>query len=117
MKEQVRRRRRKGRRTTVIAIRFIILAVCIIVLCSIALTNTIARYRSEALASKDIEIAMYVFKEDHQTMSFKLDQMVPRAEPYQHTFSVTNSDSNNKIAKTSIDYDITIKTTTNLPLQ
>lgn len=117
MKEQVRRRRRKGRRTTVIAIRFIILAVCIIVLCSIALTNTIARYRSEALASKDIEIAMYVFKEDHQTMSFKLDQMVPRAEPYQHTFSVTNSDSNNKIAQTSIDYDITIKTTTNLPLQ
>ena len=117
MKEQVRRRRRKGRRTTVIAVRFIILAVCIIVLCSIALTNTIARYRSEALASKDIEIAMYVFKEDHQTMSFKLDQMVPRAEPYQHTFSVTNSDSNNKIAQTSIDYDITIKTTTNLPLQ
>ena len=81
MKEQVRRRRRKGRRTTVIAIRFIIMA------------------------------------EDHQTMSFKLDQMVPRAEPYQHTFSVTNSDSNNKIAQTSIDYDITIKTTTNLPLQ
>ena len=117
MKEQVRRRRRKGRRTTVIAIRFIILAVCIIVLCSIALTNTIARYRSEALASKDIEIAMYVFKEDHQTMIFKLDQMVPRDEPYQHTFSVTNSDSNNKIAQTSIDYDITIKTTTNLPLQ
>ena len=87
MKEQVRRRRRKGRRTTVIAIRFIILAVCIIVLCSIALTNTIARYRSEALASKDIEIAMYVFKEDHQTMSFKLDQMVPRAELFESGIS------------------------------
>ncbi|MEF2619425.1 MAG: hypothetical protein U0N02_01195 [Clostridia bacterium] len=117
MKEKVQRIRRKSRRNTVIAIRFIFFLICLIVMCSIILTNVIARYRSEAVASKNIDIAMYVFQEDHQTMTFKLDNMVPRSEPYQYTFSVTNTDSNNKIAQTTIEYDITIKTTTNIPLQ
>ena len=54
-------------------------------MCSIILTNVIARYRSEAVASKNIDIALYVFQEDHQTMTFKLDNMVPRSEPYQYT--------------------------------
>ena len=101
MKEKAQKIRRKSRRNTIIAIRFIFFLICLIVMCSIILTNVIARYRSEAIASKNIDIALYVFQEDHQTMTFKLDNMVPREEPYQYTFSVTNTDSNNKIAPTS----------------
>ncbi len=117
MMEKVQRRRRKSSRNTAIAIRFIIFLICIIALCSIVFTNVIAKYNSKATALKNIDIAIYAFKEDHQTMNFKLDNMIPQTEPYQHTFSVTNTDSNNKIAQTSIEYDITIKTTTNIPLQ
>ena len=48
-------------------------------------------------------------------MNIKLGMLEPRAEEYSYTFSVSNND-NAKRTETSLEYDLKIITTTNLPL-
>lgn len=75
----------------------------------------IARYRSKADSSEEIDIAFYVFESGVISENLNLESMVPRAEPYNYTLKVSNN-QDEKISETVIEYTIQIKATTNLPL-
>ena len=78
--------------------------------------NTIARYESESSSKGDIEVAFYLLKEDYQSMTIKLSSMEPRSEPYVYDFTIANNDGTNR-TQTDLEYNLKIKTTTNLNLR
>ena len=101
------------------AILKLIIFVIAVLLAVILIANTLARYESEAEAEGEIEIAMYVLNADYQNMSLKLngsdDPLLPRIDPYKYRFSISNF---NELARTDVEleYALSIRTTTNLPL-
>lgn len=78
-------------------------------------TLTLSKFESEAQSTTDIDIAFYLLKEDYQTMQLSLDNLYPSDKPYVYTFSISNNDGE-KMAEVDLTYDVTISTTTNLPL-
>ena len=92
----------------------IILIFCIIALYFV-LRGTGAIFESTTSSEADIDIAFYCVKEDFQTMTLKLESMVPRPEPYIYNFTVSNFDGA-KRTETKLEYVLTIRTTTNIPL-
>lgn len=95
--------------------RIIILLLFLIILLSV-IGMILARYRSKATSSEEIEVAYYVIGTDYQTQSLNLDSMLPREEPYNYDITVSN-EKNGIITETAIEYTMQIKTTTNLPLK
>lgn len=91
----------------------ILLLVLIIVVSTVG--TIIAKYKSEATAKKELEVAYYVLGTQLQNQTLKLDAMVPRDEPYKYGIVITNSE-NERISETAIQYTLQVKTTTNLPL-
>lgn len=75
-----------------------------------------SKYESRATAKSNIEVAFYVINKDYQNMSLNLDSLFPRDEPYIYTFSISNSDGTN-MCETDMEYDLAIRTTTNLPIE
>ena len=92
----------------------IVLLLCIILLSIISMI--IARYKSKAEASNELEIAYYVFGTDTTTKTLNLDTMVPREETYDYGITVSN-EQDGKTSETAIEYTIQVRATTNLPLK
>ena len=95
--------------------KIIILLLFLIILLSV-IGMILARYRSKATSSEEVEIAYYVIGTDYQTKTLNLDSMLPREKPYNYEITVSN-EQNGIITETAIEYAIKIKTTTNLPLK
>lgn len=95
-------------------IKFVFLVILSIVTISL-IRNSIAKYRSTAKSSADVDLAFYMFKEEDISQDLKLESILPREEPYEYTFSVANNDGKDR-TETAIHYTIELKTTTNLPL-
>ena len=109
---QRRRRKRKIRQLYINTIIFIIIAFI-----SINLINgVIAKYRSSATSSANVDLAYYIFKEESISQELKLQSILPRENPYIYTFLVANYKEEER-TQTALEYTIKIKTTTNLPLQ
>lgn len=96
-------------------IKFIILILCLVIIVHI-FSLTLSRYESASESNADIDIAFYVLNEDYQSMTLNLGKIVPRAEPYIYTFTISN-EKDGKIAETDIEYELTLRMTTNLPLE
>ena len=77
--------------------------------------NTISKYETKAKATGNVQAAMYIVKEGYQTMNINLGSLVPRSEPYEYIFSISNYDGTNR-AEVNLQYDLKIVTTTNLNL-
>lgn len=77
---------------------------------------TLSKYESRATANSNIQVAFYVLNKDFQNMSLNLDSLFPSDEPYIYEFSISNTDGT-KRCETDMEYDLTIRTTTNLPLE
>ena len=78
---------------------------------------TLSKYESTSNGSAVSSIAYYVVGTDYQTDSIYLMGMIPRSEEYVYNFTVSNFDSDNNIAETDLSYDLSVVTTTNLPLE
>lgn len=91
----------------------ILFMVTIIIIGSIDLTK--ASYESNNTISASPDIAFFVVGVESQTGHIKLEEMVPRNEPYLYTFSVNNF-QNGRRANVDLTYTIEIITTTNMPL-
>ncbi len=96
-------------------VKLIILVICFILVIQI-FAITISRYESNSTSNADIDIAFYVVNEDYQTLTFTLEDIVPRTEPYVYNFTVSN-EKDGKTAEVDIEYELNVRTTTNLPLQ
>lgn len=105
------RRRKKAKIMYIKFSLFIILAIIIFTF----IRTSIARYRSSGQSTANVDLAFYLFKEQSISQDLKLQSILPRATPYNYTFSVANYNGNDR-TETSIQYTIQIKTTTNLPL-
>lgn len=94
----------------------IILIIAIIMLIAIGIAITMARYRSTGSAEINAEVAFYVLNEGYQEGNIMLSGLYPREAPFEYEFTVSNNDGTN-ISETTLDYNIELKMTTNLPLE
>lgn len=76
---------------------------------------THSKYSSETQSKADTKIAFYLLKTDYLTDVVLLDEIAPRNEPYTYKFKITNNNGT-KRTETDLQYDLSIRTTTNLPL-
>lgn len=95
-------------------VKLILLLICLILIFFV-IQKVFSKYKSEATINPNIETALYIFKEDYQELELTLSDIYPREEPFTYFFTISNTDGVN-IAETYMDYDLKIKTTTNLPL-
>ena len=107
-------RARRKKKAKLLYIRFVFIVILAIATISL-IRNSVAKYRSNAKSNADVDLAFYMFKEQDISQDLKLESILPREEPYDYTFSVSNTDGTDR-TETAIYYTIEFKTTTNLPL-
>lgn len=91
----------------------ILLIVTIFSLGSLEFTH--AKYEDSALVTASPNLAFFIVDVGNTTGHIRLEDMVPRTEPYLYTFNVSNFDST-RHSNVDLVYSIEIITTTNLPL-
>lgn len=94
----------------------IILIVVIVLLIIIGITITMARYKSTGSSDITAEIAFFVVEEGFQEGNIMLSGLYPREDPFEYEFTVANTDGI-KTSEVSIDYNVELEITTNLPLE
>lgn len=104
----------KGNKNKIFLIKILIFLFCIIIIFFL-IKGTLSRFVSDASAVGSLSTAMYIISEGYESMSLKLDEILPRSEPYEYFFSVSNFKDSNRI-EVNLEYELKIVTTTNLPL-
>ena len=95
-------------------IKLVILILCFLVFLRIVVL-VLSKYESEAKTTANIDIAFYLLSEDYKSMSLNLASIIPQEDAYSYTFSIGNIE-NEETADVDLIYELTIRTTTNLPL-
>lgn len=93
-----------------------IFLILLILILAFKLPKTLSRFSSTLSSSANGGIAFYVIEPEYQTAEIKLDEMVPREEEYKYYFSVSNYNKEKRL-ETNAEYNIVIRTTTNLNLE
>lgn len=93
----------------------LLVAILSLILLMRLISLTAAKYESFARTNADVEVAFYVLNKDYKTMTLNLENIFPRNIPYTYKFSVANTDGENN-AETDLEYELSIRTTTNLPV-
>lgn len=75
-----------------------------------------SKYESNSNSKANVDIAFYVLNEDYQSMTLNLGKIAPSNNLYTYNFSVSN-EKDGKIAEVDIEYELKIRSTTNLPLE
>lgn len=88
----------------------------VIVLIIFLVPTTYSRFESKGSSNTGLDVAFYLVKPNYYTENILLREIVPREEPYTYTFDIKNNDGS-KRTETNLEYDLSIKTTTNLPLE
>lgn len=101
-------------RTRILYAKLIIIVMCLAIILRIFML-ILAKYESEASTDAEIDVAFYLFKEDYQTMTLNLGSILPQNNVYVFNFNIGNV-NNTDTAEIDLTYDLTIRTTTNLPL-
>ncbi len=86
-----------------------------LVMATLLTPTTKSKYSSETNSSAETQIAFYLLHEDYLTSNVLLDEIAPRNEPYTYNFRISNTNGT-KRTETDLQYDLSIRTTTNLPL-
>ena len=93
----------------------IISLIIIIIIAVIQIRNTLARYETTTTSERNVDVALWVLDNSFKEQRLLIKDIYPTDTPFIYNFTVSNFE-NGKIAETDIEYDITIITTTNLPL-
>ncbi len=94
----------------------IIIVLGIVVFALTYITSTLSKYNSVGTSQASVDIAYYLVDETSISNSLKVGGIIPRNEPYTYTITVSNNDGV-KRTDVTLEYDLIIKTTTNLPLE
>lgn len=108
--------RKKKNRPKINKTLIIVALIIIIIFATIQIRKTFAKYETTAVAEKDVDVAFWVVDNDMKTGRIVVDDIYPRNEPFQYTFTVSNFNKDGKRAETDLEYDITIAASTYLPL-
>ena len=91
----------------------------ILIFCVIIITRLfvliLARYESMSNSVANVDMAFYLLKDDYKTMTTNLDSLLPQDDAYIYNFSIGNQEGTQR-AEVDLEYELTIRTTTNLPL-
>ena len=85
--------------------------------------NTLARYETTATSDEDIDVAFWVIGESYNTQRMLIKNIYPSDTSFDYTFTVSNFEVNEndnsikKRAETDLEYELSLTTTTNLPLE
>lgn len=93
----------------------LLILVFVLILLIKMISFTYSKYESRANTKPNIIVAFYVLNKDYQSMNLNLDELFPREEPYIYTFSISNT-KGQKRCQIDLEYELSIKTTTNLPI-
>lgn len=74
-----------------------------------------ARYETSTKINANIQKALYIFGTDQQSFNLEPDGIVPSSSPYVYKFSISNFNDEHD-TDVDISYDLSIRTTTNLPI-
>lgn len=96
-------------------LKVIILFICLLFMLFI-LPYTYSRYESASSTEITTGVAYYILDTVPISENIRLDSLVPSADPYVFNFTISNNDGVNRL-ETVLSYDLTLRTTTNLPLE
>lgn len=74
-----------------------------------------ASYESQAKINANIQQALYILEEGQLNFNIDSSQIIPSEKPYVYKFSISNYNDTRQ-SDVDIEYSITLRTTTNLPL-
>jgi len=94
--------------------KLIILILCLLIIARIFVL-VLSKYESIANSYANVEIAFYLLKEDYKTMTVNLAELLPQNNAYVFDFSIGNEDGI-EMAEVDLEYELSLRTTTNLPL-
>lgn len=94
--------------------KLIILVLCLLIIARIFVL-VLSKYESIANSYANVEIAFYLLEEDYKTMTINLAELLPQNNAYVFDFSIGNQDGV-EMAEVDIEYELSLRTTTNLPL-
>lgn len=78
--------------------------------------ESLSRFTSLVSSDAGVSIAFYVIDTEYQTEEIKLDKIVPSDTEYEYKFSVANYNKTKRL-ETNAEYNVIIRTTTNLNLE
>ncbi len=98
----------------------IFISIVIILVLYKIIFNSYSLYESEANSTADIDVAFYLLKDEYETKTIPIEDMLPGDTQYLK-FTISNfyvdESGNDVMSETDMKCDIKIRTTTNLPLQ
>lgn len=94
--------------------KLVILVLCILTILRI-FGLVLSKYESISNSYANVDIAFYLFKEDYKTMTINLASIVPQDNKYIFEFTIGNQDGI-EMAEVDIEYELTLRATTNLQL-
>lgn len=100
----------------------VLILIAIIIIAIILLRRTLARYETTAKSDKDVDVAFWILDNDFKSGTILIKDIYPSNDSFDYTFSVSNFKKEDdgtisKRAETDLEYEIVLKTTTNLPLE
>lgn len=93
----------------------ILFLLLLFVLLVVLLPMSYSRYESNATSNLDSGVAHYILNPGYQYIDVKIPNLVPRDDPYVYNFSISNFKGTTR-TETLMEYDLMVKTTTNLQL-
>ncbi len=100
----------KKRVTKIIVIIFLLLFSFVVI------PYAYSRYESSATSNLVAPIAHYLLKADYIQTNIEVGTIVPSDDPYIYTFTISNNYQGRR-TEINLEYDVAIRTTTNLPLE
>ena len=100
----------------------ILFLIAIIIVAIIFIRNTLSRYETVATSEKDVDVAFWMLHDDFQSANIIIEDIYPSNNSFDYSFSVSNFEAEedgtiNRRAETDLEYELTVTTTTNLPLE
>ncbi len=104
----------KNKKIRILYTKLIILILCFLIIARLFVL-VLSKYESISNSYANVDIAFYILKEDYKTMTINLASLLPQEDEYVFEFSIGNEEDG-EIAEVDLEYELTLKTTTNLPL-
>ena len=104
----------KNKKLRILYAKMVILILSCLIIARIFIL-VLSKYESISNSYANVDIAFYLLKEDYKTMTIDLASIVPRDNEYIFEFSIGNQEGE-QIAEVDLEYELSMRTTTNLPL-
>ena len=93
----------------------ILFFICVIVFLITFIRKTFSRYETVGTSQTDVPIAFFIVTDTNEESNVFIEDMVP-GDTKEYAFSVTNN-KDGKRTEVTLDYEVSVKATTNMPLK